>query len=94
MSLPGSCIDLLMDGSYFFFPVAHLPFSVKRPTISSRKAIPCDLAEANSILSLTFQNTQLPDSCDQTRVLEFIVRALSAWLENNPVQEMSRNVEP
>lgn len=56
-----------MDSSYFSSPVPHLPFSAeKKKTISSRKAILCDIDEANSALGLAFQNTQLPGFCDQT----------------------------
>lgn len=93
---PGFCTDFLKDGSWFSFPVSHLPSSAKRTAISSRKAIPCDSDKANLAIGLACQNTQLPSSYDQSNQSPrlYCPQCLPAGLEKKPVQELERNVEP
>lgn len=85
-----------MDDSSCPCTVSLLPVSTNRTPISPRKSILHDSGETKPALSLTFHNTHLPCSYDETtRVLDFYCQtSLSAALEKELVQEVKRNAEP
>lgn len=70
-----------LDEWFLFFLHSISSPSANRTPFSSRKAIPHDWSETNPALSLTFWNTPLPGSYDQTIRVFYCQSSLSSVLE-------------